>query len=159
MTSFLEHIANQYKVSDSKSLKDTCFVFPSRRACVYFNDLLKQQNSEIAFWSPTVVSIEEFIQQNCKDLTVVDNVQLLFKLYQVYCKNASPMSFDVFYNWGLTLLKDFDEIDRYLVDAELLYKNLQDIEDIEASFGHSEEVLAAIKGFQDVINSSKKGNI
>ena len=105
------------------------------------------------------MSIEEFVQQYTPELTVVDEIRLLFKLYEIYKKEVPSIAFDTFYAWGQTLLKDFDEIDRYLVDANLLYKNLQEVENIEAVFGPDEEVLKAIKGFQEVIDASDDGKL
>ncbi len=159
MTTFLQHIVNDLEIESSQALKDKCFVFPSRRACVYFNHLLQQKFHDKIFWAPRVVSIEEFVQQHTNELIVVDEIRLLFKLYELYKREQPGITFDTFYGWGQTLLKDFDEIDRYLVDANLLYKNLQEFEDIEAVFGPDEEILNAIKGFQEVIAASQDAKL
>ena len=159
MKAFLQHIVDDLESQNPLALKDKCYVFPSRRACVYFNDLLQKKFHDKVLWAPTVVSIEEFVQQHTADLTVVDEISLLFRLYEIYKKEAASITFDTFYAWGQTLLKDFDEIDRYLVDANLLYKNLQEVENIEAVFGPDEEVIKAIKGFQEVIDASQEGKL
>ena len=159
MKAFLQHIVDDLDLQNPLALKDKCFVFPSRRACVYFNDLLQKKFHDKVLWGPTVLSIEEFVQQHTTELTVVDEIRLLFKLYEIYKKEAPSITFDTFYAWGQTLLKDFDEIDRYLVDADLLYKNLQEVENIEAVFGPDEEVINAIKGFQEVIDTSQEGKL
>lgn len=159
MKSFLQHIVDDLDLQSPLALKDKCFVFPSRRACVYFNDLLQKKFHDKVLWAPTVVSIEEFVQQYTPELTVVDEIRLLFKLYEIYKKEAPSITFDTFYAWGQTLLKDFDEIDRYLVDASLLYKNLQEVENIDDVFGPDEEVIKAIKGFQEVIDTSQDGKL
>ena len=86
MKSFLQHIVDDLGTVEGTSLKDKCFVFPSRRAAVYFNDLLQKQFSDKVIWAPTVLSIEEFIQQNTPNLLVIDEISLLFKLYEVYKK-------------------------------------------------------------------------
>ena len=104
MKSFLQHIVDDLELVDGTSLKDKCFVFPSRRAAVYFNDLLQKQFSDKVIWAPTVLSIEEFIQQNTPTLIVIDEISLLFKLYEVYKKEEPHIVFDTFYAWGQTLL-------------------------------------------------------
>jgi len=157
--SFLQHIVDDLDDQNALSLKDQCFVFPSRRACVYFNDLVQKKYYNSTYWAPTVLSIEEFVQLHTPELTVVDEIRLLFKLYEVYKKEEPAMVFDKFYAWGQTLIKDFDEIDRYLVDADLLYKNLQEVENIEETFGPDEEIIKAIKGFQEVIDISEGGKL
>ncbi|MEN8247931.1 MAG: PD-(D/E)XK nuclease family protein [Bacteroidota bacterium] len=155
MKSFLQHIVDD---ADKNLLKDTCYVFPSRRACVYFNDLLQKRFADEVIWAPKVLSIEEFIQEHSR-LVVVDEIRLILLLFEEY-KNVFPeQSFDIFYAWGQTLLHDFDEIDRNLVDSQLLYKNLQEIKEVDESFGISEEALNALKSFQAVINTSGKGEL
>ena len=53
-------------------------------------------------------------------LQTAENEILLFELYKAYCRvKKSPGSFDDFYFWGDMLLNDFDDVDKYLVDAEL----------------------------------------
>jgi len=156
---FLQYIIDDLGAAESASLKDKCFVFPSRRATVYFTDLLKHKFQDKVFWAPQVLSIEDFILQNTPELVVVDEIGLIFKLFNIYKKEVSHLDFDSFYSWGQTLLKDFDEIDRYLVDANLLYKNLQEVENIEEAFGPGEEVIQAIKGFKEVIITATEGTL
>lgn len=159
MKSFLQHIVDDLDDQSPLSLKDQCFVFPSRRACVYFNDLIQKKYYNSTMWAPVVLSIEEFVQLHTHGLTVADETRLLFKLFEVYKKEDPNIDFDKFYAWGQTLIKDFDEIDRYLVDAKLLYKNLQEVENIDEVFGPDEEIIKAIKGFQQVIDTSKDGKL
>ena len=39
----------------------------------------------------------------------------------------NPDPFDEFYYWGEMMLKDFDELDKYMVDAEMLFSNIIDL--------------------------------
>ena len=159
MASFLEHIANQYKVEHRDSLKNTCFVFPSRRASLYFKETLKAENEAIAFWAPQTFSIEEFIQAHCSELLLADNLGLILKLYGIYRKHGGTEKFDEFYSWGNVLINDFDQLDRYLVDGEKVYRNLQNIDDLEATFGPSEELIKALKSFKKVLDDGKDGRL
>lgn len=159
MDSFLHHIADQFRIEKSDSLKDTCFVFPSRRASLYLDEILKNQNSEIPFWAPTTFSIEEFVQQHSPDLLLADPLQLILKLYEIYKKHGGSENFDEFYNWGRILLSDFDQLDRYLVDGKKVYRNLQEIDDLEATFGPSEELIKALNSFKKIIDDGKEGRL
>jgi hypothetical protein len=50
----------------------------------------------------------------------VDPIELLFEFYDVYLsvtEKANQQSFELFANWAKTLLQDFNEIDRYLLDS------------------------------------------
>jgi hypothetical protein len=44
---------------------------------------------------------------------------------------ANQQSFELFANWAKTLLQDFNEIDRYLLDSSYVLSYLKDIEDIK----------------------------
>ena len=159
MSSFLEHIVANIKEDELSSLKDKCFVFPTRRACLYFHSLLATRFKSRVFISPAVQSIEEFIQEQSTTLVVADELTLLFKLFKTFKNEEPDLSFENFYVWGQTLLKDFDELDRYLVDGEKVYQNLQEIQDIEATFGPNEEMQKAFLEFQKVIEVSKNAKL
>ena len=159
MTSFLEHIVEKYPVENRDSLRNRCFVFPSRRASLYFKEILKEKNQEIAFWSPETFSIEEFVQHYNQGLLLADSLQLILNLYKVYINNGGTEKFDEFYSWGNVLLNDFDQLDRYLLDGVKVYKNLQEVENLEATFGPSEELLRALKSFKKVLDDGKESRL
>ena len=50
MKRFLDHIAESIEVQNLHELKDTCYVFPTQRACRHFEELLKDKFSEHTFW-------------------------------------------------------------------------------------------------------------
>lgn len=59
---------------------------------------------------------------------------MLFEFYQVYLNITDKklqQSFELFANWAKTLLQDFNEIDRYLLDPKYVLSYLKDIEDIK----------------------------
>jgi hypothetical protein len=130
-------------------------VFPSRRAGLYF---LKYLSSEIEkpVWAPSVLTISELFQ-GFSSLQVAGSETLLFELYKVYRKiRKTPESFDDFYFWGGMLVNDFDDIDKYLVDASQLFKNVMDIKNIDQQFGQLEpEQIEIIKQFWVNVNPSR----
>ncbi len=77
------------------------------------------------------------------DLQNLEEIDLVCRLYDsyktVYGEKAEP--FDSFAKWGNLILQDFNEIDRYLVDASQLYSNLHNIKEIE-NWSLSEEKLS-----------------
>ncbi len=159
MKRFLDHIIDDINPENLKSLRSTCYVFPTQRACRHFENLLQSKFEDKTFWAPTILSIQEFMQHLNPNLSVASEMQLITELYTVYKKEEPNIVFEDFYGWGKVLLKDFDEVDRYLVDAKLLYQNLQDIKDIDQVFGPDEEALKAIIEFQKVIDVSGKGQL
>ena len=79
----------------------------------------------------------------------MDKTSLLFQLYKVHLeieKNIEKLTFDAFQKWGDLLLKDFDEIDRYLLNYKDVFRNLSEIHRLEdgflSSWGVEEEELS-----------------
>ena len=123
MKPFLKELAERIGRQYAGEMGDLVLVFPNRRAGLFFRNYLAESISE-PVWSPDILGIEDFILQ-FSDLRIADRITLIFELYEVYRK-YSPIKedFDRFYYWGELLLDDFDEVDRYLVNAELLFKDL-----------------------------------
>ncbi len=159
MKRFLDHIINDIDANNLKSLKDTWYVFPTQRACRHFEVLLQQKFETEVFWTPIILSIQEFIERLNPQMSAASEIQQITELFGVYKKLEPNIVFEDFYGWAQVLLKDFDEVDRYLVDAKLLYKNLQDIKDLEHVFGPDEEALKAIIEFQKVIDVAGNGTL
>lgn len=147
MEYFLESIARSLHSEFGSNLNRHCLVFPSRRAGLYF---LKYLSSEIEkpVWAPSVLTINELFQ-SFSPLQVAGNETLLFELYKAYRRiRKTPESFDDFYFWGGMLVNDFDDIDKYLVDASQLFRNVLDIKNIDQQFGQLEpEQIEIIKQF------------
>jgi len=157
---FLQKIVEdiQLEGNDLGCLKDHCYIFPTRRAGVYFKKYLTQRFKGKKFWSPYVLSIVEFIELHTSRV-ILNPVTLVFELYNIY-KNYEPtVKFDTFYPWGQIILKDFDDIDKYMVDAAKLFTNLKDIKDIEEKFALTKEQLAFLEQFWVVLKKPKNSEV
>jgi hypothetical protein len=128
---FLQHIAQVILNDYSETLSDTIVVLPNRRAKVFLIEALKKQTQKTIF-APEIISIEDFIQ-NIARIRSIDNVELLFEFYSVYLSitETEQESFETFANWAKTLLQDFNEIDRYLLEPDKILKYLENIKEIE----------------------------
>ncbi|MCD6355128.1 MAG: PD-(D/E)XK nuclease family protein, partial [Prolixibacteraceae bacterium] len=81
-------------------------------------------------------------------------------LYNLFQKHThTKETFDEFYFWGEILLSDFSDIDRYLVDAGDLFKNISDIKEIESQFDYlTDEQKKALEHFWgSIVGGSSKG--
>lgn len=131
-TSFLEKIATVVIRDYFDKLGDTTIVLPNKRAKVFLIEALKKETSQTIL-SPNILSIEDFVQ-NVASVRSVDSIELLFEFYEVYLSitdKQNQQSFELFANWAKTLLQDFNEIDRYLLDPLHVLSYLKDIEDIK----------------------------
>ena len=147
MTPFLKDIAHSLYSAYGDKLADCCLVFPNQRAGLF----LKKYLSELVpkpVWSPEILTISELIT-DLSDLSVADDLNLLFELYDIYCdEKKSRESFDNFYFWGEIMLADFDDADKYLVNAADLFRNITALRSIEEEFSYlSEEQIQIIQRF------------
>ena len=122
MKTFLEELAEKVH-RDFQVLEEVTLVFPNRRASLYFRKHLGMLLSKPAF-APKLITIEDFISE-FSQAQVPDKLELIYVLHSVYQQlikggigeESTPEGIDQFYFWGDMLLRDFDEIDKYLVDA------------------------------------------
>jgi hypothetical protein len=131
-TSFLDKIAQVLIDNYSGKLSNTIVVLPNKRAKIFLIEALKKKVAGNIL-SPEIISIEDFIQ-DIAAIRTVDPIELLFEFYDVYLsvtKKTKQQSFELFANWAKTLLQDFNEIDRYLLDPSYVLSYLKDIEDIK----------------------------
>ncbi len=130
--SFLEKIAAVLINNFSGKLTNTIVVLPNNRAKIFLVEALKKQVSNNII-APEIISIEEFIQ-DIAGIRTIDPIELLFEFYEVYLsitEKPKQQLFELFANWAKTLLQDFNEIDRYLLDPSHVLSYLKDIEDIK----------------------------
>ena len=130
--SFLDKIAKVLIENYSDKLSHTIVVLPNKRAKIFLIEALKKQVSTNLF-SPQIISIEDFVQ-DIANISAIDPIELLFEFYEVYLsitEKSKRQSFELFANWAKTLLQDFNEIDRYLLEPSHVLSYLKDIEDIK----------------------------
>ncbi|KAF2512078.1 PD-(D/E)XK nuclease family protein [Flavobacterium zhairuonense] len=130
--SFLDKIATIVVQDYGRKLDETTIILPNKRAKVFLIEALKKQ-TEKTILSPEIISIEDFVQ-DVASIRSVDSIELLFEFYEVYLsvtEKQHQQSFELFANWAKTLLQDFNEIDRYLLDPIHVLSYLKDIEDIK----------------------------
>ncbi len=128
-TTFQQELAHELLSKYSGDLSPLVILFPSLRARIFFNEALAQ-NLERPMWQPTWMSIDDIMEQS-SGLRRGDRIRLISELYRVYVKHHPSESFDKFYFWGDMLISDFDMIDRYMVDASQLLRNIKDIKELE----------------------------
>ncbi|MCW3785365.1 PD-(D/E)XK nuclease family protein [Plebeiibacterium sediminum] len=155
MSNFLQHLAQYYFNKYQTNISEFCFVFPGRRSGLFFQQHLSKLTDK-PLWSPTTLTINEFIQEFAKD-QIADKITLVFELYQVYESiYKSGTSFDEFMPWGEIILNDFDDIDKYLADPKQVFSNLLAIKEIEDDYSFlTEEQIETIQSFWHSFNPNK----
>jgi len=148
MTAFLKQAAAYF--FREGDLTGTCFLFPNRRSLVFFKKYLGEEvvSSGRPLICPAMYTVNDFFFK-AAGKEVTGRVQLLLSLYGCYKKlNPKAEPLDDFIFWGDVLLSDFDDVDKYLVDAGSLFANISDLKDIEDDFSYLSDVQRkAIRNF------------
>lgn len=147
MKKFLELVLEDILKRHPKGLQDLEIIVPGKRTRTFLKHILSQKINKPLF-APQIITINEFVEQE-SSLKILENIPAISYLYGTYqniIKNAE--SIDRFWYFGEMLLADFDDIDKYMVDAEHIFQYVHDLKEIEQLFGDVEESkLALIKQF------------
>ena len=145
---FLSQIAECFYRNEKERISNYAFVFPNKRAGIFFKKYLAEIIEQPLF-TPRIVAINDFFLQYTP-LKVETRIPLLFRLYNVFRENLSKEvdSFELFMPFGETLLSDFEDIAKYNVDARQLFSNIHDLKEIDENFGGlTQEQIAIIRRF------------
>ena len=159
---FLQQIAKIYaeKLTPTAQL---LFVFPNRRAGLFFKKELLTLTKKTVF-APEITDINSFAA-TLSPLHKANDIELLFALYESYVHIRSQHtdeieSIDAFIPFGTTLLGDFNEIDKYLIDTKMLFSNISDLKNLnDQSQFLSDQQIEALNAFWNNIKNEKNENL
>ncbi len=154
MKSFL-HEVSEYILSGNDDLRDINIIVPNRRTGLFLKKNLSEL-TEKTIWLPKITPIQEIFYDN-SSMNIAEEIILIYRLYRNFIKHTgSSETFDDFYYWGEIILADFDDIDKYLVDAEKLFSTISDIKEIDQKFdGYEEDAIEIIKKFWHNVNQAQ----
>ena len=161
-TPFLRLVAKDLIHRFGTDLADLTVVFPSRRARLFFNRYLVDEVNR-PLWSPQYSSIDELFE-SVSPYRPGDSLQLIGDLFQSYLsvynavsEKPSAETLDEFFFFGEILLRDFDDIDKNLVDSKALFSNLLDLDRLKDDFSHlSENQREALIRFGNIFTGDSK---
>lgn len=145
MKTFLAEVARSLYSKYGNDIASLSVLFSSRRARLFFADALAAI-ADRPIWEPEYLSMDD-VMGELSSLRSADKVRLVTELYRVYSRYHEE-TFDQFYFWGEMLLADFDMIDKYMVDASQLFRNISDIKELEADVSYlTPEQLQIVAAF------------
>ena len=150
MTGFIYDVLKDLDLASRDTSKLT-LILPNKRAGLF----LKRDWSSISKatgFLPDIISIEHFIEE-LSQLRLLSNTELIFEFYKVYLE-LTPLnerdSFDRFSKWAPTVIQDFNEIDRYLINQTQIFNYLSAIQEINSNHWSLEEnKTTLIKNYLD----------
>ena len=84
---------------------------------------------------------------------------LYYSNYLVFTRKDSDLKFDDFYARGKIILKDYDEIDRYMADAKQIYSSLRQIKGVDNVFGYNDEFRHVIERYRTLTEKNEKNQV
>lgn len=129
MAKFLQHLSRQIIDKYLKEQPNLVIVLPSKRAGVFLKKHLQSQILQPVLM-PLIKTMDELVTE-ISQLEILDANDVLLEFYSVYLNsstNKENESFENFANWAKILIKDFHDIDRYLIEPNQVFNLLQDIE-------------------------------
>lgn len=149
MTKFVDYIVDYIRANELDT-EHLTIVLPSERMRKYLSAAMVDGVGKPVF-APFMITMDQWVRSHSKR-SVIDPTRALLNLFEIQLEKATTeedRSFEEFLNWGITLLNDFNEIDRYMLDAKQVFRNLADIKEIENwSFGN-QELTASQKRFME----------
>ncbi len=154
MSSFLGELAESLLNRYGDKLGELRILFPSRRARLFFIEELSQRVQK-PIWQPHWITIDSQMSAIAQ-IEAGEPIRLIAELYTIYAKHHPTESFDKFYFWGEIMLGDFDMIDKYMIDAKQLFRNINDIKELESDVSYLSDAQQRIISFWSSIGSGEE---
>lgn len=136
---FITEIASYIKENYDLSKESLTIIFPNKRAALKLRTELINSKFETNIWLPQILSIQEAMC-SWSGLQLLDNIDIIFELIKIVNKAEKIFSNDI-YGLASQMLKDFDEIDQYAVDAKSLFQNTKDAKEIDLQFLNEDYII------------------
>ena len=133
---FLKQIADHFYSLTSQSgatpLHQYRFIFHNQRAGVFLCHYLEQSAGDTPLILPECTTMNNLIRQRLHIMggeDPNDELLIIHKIYLAYVHamglTAEERSFEDFYDFGKSLLRDFDDIDKHLIEVDSFLENLR----------------------------------
>lgn len=130
---FLHEVAEQLYGRYGDEVSSLVIVMPSQRARLFLSDALADVAGK-PIWQPQYMSMDE-LMGSATTLVAGNKMRIVAELYKIYSTFHNE-PFDKFYFWGEMLLGDFDLVDKYMIDADMLFRNIYDLKVLEADLSY-----------------------
>lgn len=114
-----------------KKPENICIVLPTKRAVTFLKQELAKAYGK-TFWAPGFYSLGEFVEE-LSSTRKEERFVLVLELYEAYLTvvKDEPEDLGSFLKWAPTLLSDFAEIDRYLIEPENIFSYINEARALE----------------------------
>ncbi|WP_443937627.1 PD-(D/E)XK nuclease family protein [Pedobacter sp. MW01-1-1] len=139
ITPFLQEVAEDLIAKFGNDLEHCAIVFNNKRPASYLQKHLSNSIKK-PFFCPQIFTIQDFFAE-ASTFKIADFYLQFFTLHQLYNQllkeeKLEPISSHKFFPLAKIILSDFSQIDADLVNAEKLYRDLEDISVINKDFDY-----------------------
>lgn len=135
---FLQQIAEHFMARHGQELYRYRFIFHNQRAGIFLCHYIEQAAEGRVVLMPECTTVNSLLRRYLHYTGGEDPNSDLLVIHSIYLAYLSVMglkpeerSFEDFYDLGASLLHDFDDIDKHLVDVDPFIKNLIDHKELE----------------------------
>lgn len=172
LRSVAENIFNKPEFSDGDFSRLT-IVFPNKRARLFLQKELmaiaNERKKGAAIWAPRFATSSELLENfgksfgiSHKIISAEGNIRLIQQLYAIFMEQSEKWNesnpedvprlpkertLDSFYSLGEVILRDFNNVDKHLVDAEKLFRNFKEYNQMSGNDFLTPEQIDAIKEY------------
>ena len=118
------------------------FVTTGKRPALFLKKYFAEQVKHATI-APEFIGIADLFTR-ISGVQPISTLPLLFEFYDCYTKvhqeqhKDTPDTFEEFLSWGQTALKDFSEIDQYLVNPDKIFPYIHALKEVEHWSGMDE---------------------
>ena len=119
--SYLQEVITDVLENYPDKIERLVFVTTGKRPALFLKKDFAEQVKQATI-APEFIGIADLFTR-ISGVQPISNLPLLFEFYDCYVKTCktTPDSFEEFLSWGQTALKDFSEIDQYLVNPDKIF--------------------------------------
>ncbi len=121
---FLEKVASKLRILSQEELIKTAIILPNKRSVTFLKKYLNNERVN-PLWLPDFLSIDEFMEK-LSGISKADPLNLYFDLYEIHKQKeaGSAKSPEIFLSWAPMIIRDFNDIDLYLTNAESVLQHI-----------------------------------
>ena len=156
MPTFLARVVDKLRSHDG-ALHEQLVLLPNQRAALFLQEALRKDQEAFELY-PLFITVDQFIAEAANLLVIEPMAQLveLHEHFNTVRKEAQPdqevEDLGQFMAWGQTLLSDFGEIDRYLLNPEHVLGDLYNVQKLAEWDLRPEDETALMKRYSDFIS-------
>lgn len=128
---FIDYLADEIIEKFEGRLYELAVVFPNRRSGLYLQQSLQKKLGKSS-WLPEILSIETAFSR-WSGIKLADPLDLIFELFDIHLRLEKDPNENlaVFAPYGFQMLRDFEEVDHYLIDSAKMFSYLSEAKALE----------------------------